>query len=128
MRFAALLLLLMSVLAVGCRPLYLPLVPELTHPDPRPRIEAGMAMRDGVPVVSVRMLEVPEEGWLAVQWFGPDNREAASASVWVDGDSTGAGFNLPLPEDVPVRPGEWRVLLSIHSVVLRQLSLVVEGS
>ncbi len=128
MRSAALILLVLSVLLGGCRPLYLPLVPELRHPEPRPRIEANLELLQGLPVLRIRMLEVPDEGWLAVQWFGPDNREAASASVWVDESSVGAGFNLALPDDVDVRPGEWRVLLSIHSVVLRQLSLVVEGS
>lgn len=124
-RLLPLVLLLLASALAACRPLYIPLVPEIARPDPRPRVQAELTLREGRPLLSLAVLEVAEEGWLAVQWFGPNNREAASQSVWLDTDAVGLGFDLALPDDVDAVPGEWRALLSMHAAVIRQLSIDV---
>lgn len=117
--------LLFSLLA-ACRPLYLPPLLEADQPELRSRLELDLSAASGRPVLNVRVLTVVQEGWLAVQWFTPGGREAASESVWLDADSPGLRFSLVLPDDVNVVPGEWRALLSQHSVVIRQLTVTVD--
>lgn len=119
------LLLLVLVLA-ACTPLYLPPDPGARPPEPRVLLEIAGEVQDGRPQVSITVLGVPQPGWLAVQWFDPGNREVASESVWLSGDSEGLTRVLRLPDDVETASGSWRALLSMHSVVLRQQTVVVE--
>ena len=123
-KLAALLFTLLLVSA--CRPLYLPPLLEGAEPEVRSRLELTLNVKDGRPVLALQVLSVAKEGWLAVQWFTPGGREVASESVWLDSDSVGLRFTLPLPSDVEPVPGEWRALLSQHSVVIRQLSVTVD--
>lgn len=111
--------------AAACRPLYLPPVPERVEAPERPVLDAGLTVEGGRPVLLLGIGDVPGEGWLAVQWFSPRNREAASESIWLDSDSAGLNLQVPLPADIEAEPGEWRALLSLHSRVLRQLDVNV---
>lgn len=118
--------LLVVLLLAACRPLYLPPLLEAEQPEVRSRLELQLSVSDGRPLLELQVLSVAKEGWLAVQWFTPGGREAASESVWLDADSVGLRFSLPLPADVEPVTGEWRALLSQHSVVIRQLSVTVD--
>lgn len=123
-------LLLVPVLAVllgACSPLYMPPLLESSQPPERPGLKLELVLQDGRPQLEVGVVSVAREGWLAVQWFSPFGREVASDSVWLDADSAGVTHLLPLPADVPLQPGEWRVLLSQHSLVIRQLTVLVSA-
>lgn len=110
----------------ACQPLYLPPVPEASAPQPRLQVEAQLGLTSsGQPELEVLVLSVPELGWLAVQWFAPNNLEAASESTWLDESSVGQRLSLLLPADVTPVAGTWRALLSRGPVVLRQLSVEV---
>lgn len=118
----------LAVLLGACRPLYLPPIPSGTAPPPALALQAELAAAVGSEaglMLTVFVERVPEEGWLAVQWFDPSNREVASDSAWLDGEREGLTLELPLPADVAVRPGEWRALLSFGGVIVRQLSVEV---
>lgn len=122
-------LFLLAGLLGGCTPLYLPPVPAPSvRPSPRLAFEAdsGLALADGRPELTLSLRSVPEDGWLALQWFGPDNREAASDSLWLEPGMEGLALRLPLPVGAEVRPGRWRVVLSFGREVVRQFSLEVE--
>lgn len=123
---AALLLTAALVTVAGCTPLYLPPVPEALEMEPRFELEARGVVEQGRPVIRIELLNVPAEGWLAVQWFSPANREAASESLWLEPGDEGRVVRFSLPEDVEPVPGRWRALLSRDAVLLRQLSLVLD--
>ncbi len=126
-------LLLVGVLLAtggGCRPLYLPPVPDSVSVAPMARLGSDSGLRVGPPGGGLRLhlmlLGVPQAGWLAVQWFAPDGREAASDSVWVTPQDEGQGRTLELPANAgPASAGEWRAVVSMHGVVLRQFRLAV---
>jgi len=115
------------VLAVGCTPLYIPLLPDDGLPAPHPArlsADSSLGLNDaGRPRLELEVLDVPAAGWLAVQWLGPDGREAASESVRVEQGAAEAVFELPA--DVPLRPGEWRAVVSFGDALLRQFLVTV---
>lgn len=112
------------LLLAGCTPLYLPPVPESM-----PRIESRLTLRDARVEVDadgqVRAVWIPEgvdcAGWLDVQWFPPAGRAVASESVWLAPEHEGRRQALSLPDEVELRPGRWRAVLSFEGEVLRQL-------
>lgn len=121
-------LLLLAVVLLGlaaCRPLYLPPLIEAEAPEERARLLMELNLEDDRPVLRIQVLSVVRDGWLAVQWYSPGGREVASESIWLEADSAGLTFMLPLPDDTEVTAGEWRALVSQHSQVIRQLSLAV---
>ena len=125
--FIAVLLLVLSLGA--CRPLYLPPVPERVEVEQRLALSGSMTAREGQPRLELQVDQGPaEEGWLAIQWFAPNNREVASESVWLEAGVGGDGrIVVELPADVlPASPGRWRALLSFDGVVVRQFSAEVE--
>lgn len=124
-RAALALSLLVATVLVGCRPLYLPPVPEAPPLPEHTLLDAGsvLVVVDGRPVLTLALARLvgPEEGsWLDVQWFGPTNALAASASLWVTPAEVGVAHVLPLPDDVEPVPGEWRVVVSHAGAFLRQ--------
>ena len=122
-------LVLTTALTTACQPLYIPLVPADGMPEPHPtRLTGASALtlgEAGRPRLDIAVLDLPSAGWLAVQWLGPDGREAASESVWLDPDANGAALTFALPADVPLRPGEWRAVVSFEGEFLRQYMLNV---
>jgi hypothetical protein len=70
--------------------------------------------------LSVLLRNVPQEGWLAVQWYAPNGREAASDSVWIEVRDEGLTQTFELPQR-PSR-GEWRAVVSFGETLLRQFS------
>jgi len=122
-------LVLTTTLITACQPLYIPLVPADGLPEPRPtRLTGASALtlgEAGRPQLDVTVLDLPGAGWLAVQWVGPDGREAASESAWLELDANGSAFTFELPADVPLRPGEWRAVVSFEGEFLRLYSLKV---
>ena len=75
--------------------------------------------------LSVTPTVLPEEGWLAVQWFSPQNKQVASDSFWLSDGEIGLGHLFLLPGGVAAIPGEWRVALSFGGDFVRQFSAVV---
>lgn len=114
------------LLLAACRPLYLPPLIDGAEPEERARLLLELRLADeNRPLLSVEVLSVVQDGWLAIQWFSPGGTEVASASIWLDQESVGLTHLEPLPEDISGQSGEWRVLLSQHSRVIRQLTVTV---
>lgn len=123
---------LLAALA-GCTPLYVPLVPEappvpavarlsdasrLELVEGRPRLVLGLAAAGATAL---------EQGgaWLDVQWFAPAGAQAASESVWLMSAGNAEELTFDLPADVLVVPGEWRAVVSLDGMVLRQFRVDV---
>jgi hypothetical protein len=113
------------VMQVGCQPLYLPPVPEALELPERLELDATAFLRQGRPVLEVAVRCVPEEGWLAIQWYAPSNRQVASQSVWLAPSDEGRVEMLPVPSEVEPQPGRWRAILSWGELIVRQLSVEV---
>ncbi len=120
----------LALALTGCRPLYVPLVPKPVPVPHLARLGDGSSLRwaDGTLQLHVILAAIPEAGWLAVQWFAPDGSEAASDSVWVAPADVAQGRTLRLPARVKPTPGEWRAIVSLHDVVLRQFRVTVPGA
>jgi hypothetical protein len=74
-------------------------------------------------VLQLTASDVPEADWLAVQWFAPNNLQVASASQWLEPSREPQDLRFVLSEDVTLRPGDWRAVVSYQSRVARQFSL-----
>lgn len=116
---------------VGCLPLYLPPVPTDTV-TVEPRLEltgrSALVLRGATPALVLHFREIPAEGWLAVQWFGPDNRERTSDGIWLEPDAVDERRVMLLPVEEPVAAGEWRAVVSFDGRLIRQFSLRVAAS
>ena len=123
-------LVVLAAVLVSCMPLYVPPVPEapsvavgarlseaseLTAAGGRPRLTLTLVPGDAL---------VSSGAWLAVQWYGPANTQAASDSVWVEGREPSV-HAFELPPDVEVVQGEWRAVVSLDGVLLRQFRVDV---
>jgi hypothetical protein len=126
-RLAPILGALLLSLPVACRPLYLPPVPEPLVLPERFELDASARVVEGRPSLTLMPRTVPSEGWLAIQWFAPSNREVASESRWLAPADAGRSLRVVLPADVEVTPGRWRAIVSRGGVVVRQLSVEVPG-
>jgi hypothetical protein len=118
---------LLLSLPAGCRPLYLPPVPDPLVLPERFELDGSARVVDGRPSLTLVPRTVPGEGWLAIQWFAPDNREVASESRWLAPGDAGRSLRVVLPADVEAGPGRWRAIVSRGGVVVRQLSMEVPG-
>ena len=109
---------------IACRPLFVPLVPASVEPEAR--IELARDSRLWWDVGRLRLdlvfAEVPQAGWLAVQWFAPDGTEVASDSTWVEPGDAGRGRSLYAPPEVVETPGRWQAVVSFGSSLVRQVS------
>jgi hypothetical protein len=115
------------LLLVACTPLYLPPIPgDALVPEPRLRLlgESGLSAAEGAQLqLTLLVGEVPHPGWLAVQWFGPAGGVVASESLWLEREDAGHTVRLSLPEGIPLRPGEWRAVVSWYGELVRQFRL-----
>jgi hypothetical protein len=116
---------LLLSLPAGCRPLYLPPVPDPLVLPERFELDGSARVVEGRPSLTLVPRTVPDEGWLAIQWFAPDNREVASESRWIVPEDAGRSLRVVLPADVEATPGRWRAIVSRGGVVVRQLSVEV---
>lgn len=93
-------LLVWILFASACRPLYVPAVPaDMPTFDVRLRVVDGEFLQSARPALRLSVASAPEDGWLAVQWFGPSGDALASESVWVDGDALPTPVTFELPHD-----------------------------
>lgn len=78
----------------------------------------------------MRVVNVEDAGWLAVQWLAPDGTEVASQSAWLDPVTDGHGSRLLFasPLDVQLGAGEWRALVSWQGQLLRQFRAAVPST
>lgn len=118
--------LLLLVLTAGCRPLYIPPVPESADAPTHARLgsdsELSWSPVSGRLELRVLVAGVEEPGWLAVQWLAPNGTEVASQSAWLapSADGSPAGHLFVSPLDVDLGAGEWRALVSWQGFLLRQ--------
>lgn len=119
------------LLLSGCTLLYVPPVPARTEVQVTPRLTFNQTSElrwTGARLeLSVTPTVIPEEGWLAVQWFSPQNQQVASDSVWLSNSDAFLGHLFLLPGGLEAVPGEWRVALSFGATWVRQFSAVVPG-
>lgn len=114
----------------ACMPLYVPLVPEAPSVPTGARVtdSSTLSIVAGRPRLELSMLpgDTLSEGgaWLAVQWYDPANTLVASDSVWVEG-SEPSEHAFALPSDVEPLQGEWRAVVSLGGVLLRQFRVDV---
>lgn len=121
---------LVAVLALGlagCRPLYVPPVPAML---PSPEVAqlgdaSALSVEKGSLVLHLVLTDVPEQGWIDVQWFAPDGSQAASDSTWVTPADVGEGRTLTMPARVTLSAGEWRAVASLRGQILRQFRVEV---
>lgn len=113
----------------ACVPLYFPPVPSR---DREPMVtqmdignSAGVRLRGERLELSLQLNAVPDEGWLAVQWYSPKNLQVASDALWVTEEDISFSRLVLLPGDIEVIPGQWRAVVSFGSDLLRQFSLVI---
>jgi hypothetical protein len=85
---------------------------------------SGLSYENSQLELSVLLRNVPQEGWLAVQWYAPDNRQVASDSLWIERRDEGLSQTFTLPQR-PSR-GEWRAVVSFGETLLRQFSYTVQ--
>lgn len=123
-----------TTILASCRPLYIPVVPDEVPVAQELRLtdDSTITLTNGRPRLSLVPEAVASPGWLDVQWFAPNGREAASMSVWLEPTPNDAGPEaLPgpvvvaLPADVDPVPGEWRALVSMGGRFLRQFRIDV---
>lgn len=116
--------LLVAVMASGCRPLFVPAVPADLPPFPNElRLSEIRLAADGDRVEVAFVADaVPAPTWVSVQWFPPAGRAVASASVRLTEASVGRDLRMGFPDDVArARAGVWRAVLSADGRILRQL-------
>ncbi|MBA2666367.1 MAG: hypothetical protein H0U69_04960 [Trueperaceae bacterium] len=117
---------MLLIALASCTPLYFPPLPsDALVPEARLRLAGSStlvptAAEDPFLRLRLDVAEVPDDGWLAVQWFGPSGGEVASASIWLTRSDAGGTHLLHPPADVAHRAGEWRALVSWYGQVVRQ--------
>jgi hypothetical protein len=120
---------LLLVTLAACSPLYLPLVPgDALVAEPRLRLLGESVLDvadDGALRLDLTLAEVPREGWLAIQWFGPAGGVVASDSVWLDRDDAGRSLTVAPPAATTLRSGEWRAVVSWYGELVRQFRVLV---
>ena len=121
-------------LCSSCTYTYLPPIPRgRTEPAPRLDLHASAGISSTIMAGNERLVlqlsarDVPAADWLAVQWFAPDNQQVASASQWLEPSPNVQDLRFVLSADVPLRPGDWRAVVSYRNQVARQFSVVLEA-
>lgn len=107
-RLAAILIL--TLVAVSCVPLYVPPVPHSSELPSDLRIVQVDVTDNEIAFA----LYGDAEGWIAVQWFAATGRELGSHSVWLA--ATGATSTAVIPD---VAPGAAYVVFSYGEHILR---------
>lgn len=105
----------------SCTPLYLPPIPAKIQVEKITSLNYsdGLGLNDGKLALTLKLYSVSKDGWLSVQWFGPDNLELSSDSKWITIDDEGETLVFLLDEDKP-NAGLWRVIVSFDNELLRQ--------
>ena len=121
------LILLLLFFLTSCSYTYIPPIPSAQRKEPRLEVHTskGLSYENGDLKLDLFLYNVPEEAWLAVQWFGPLGEEEASASKWVTPESTGQEITFELPKDVGMESGFWRAMVSFQRELIRQFSIEV---
>jgi hypothetical protein len=121
------------LLLAACAPLFFPPVPASLSAEPTWRIAPGASLAlvpDAGGPVALRatwvFTEAGAPGWVSAQWFGPVGAERASDARWVDATTVGSEVVWDSPADMRLTRGRWRMVVSIHDRVLRQLDVDVE--
>lgn len=86
---------------------------------------SGLRVRGNGLELALQLTRVPEEGWLAVQWYSPQNALLASDSQWLTPEQVGFSVVFGLPGDTPISSGDWRAVVSFQETFVRQFSLTV---
>ena len=113
----------------SCTPLYFPPVPERSREATVDRLVVSEAstlrLNGGSLELKLILAAIPEEDWLSVQWFSPENVQVASDALWLGEADTKLERTVLLPGDVELSPGEWRAVLAYQGQWVRQFSVVL---
>ena len=115
------------LLLSSCTPLYFPPVPAKLDLEKSTSLNnsPGLSLNDTKLNLSIRLNDVSKEGWLAVQWFDPDNKEISSDSIWISPEQEGEIKDFVLLEDIEISAGLWRAVVSFDNKLLRQFVLEI---
>ncbi len=101
-----------TVVLAACRPLYIPVIPEEVPVTREARLtdESAITLANGRPRLTLVPDAITTAGWLDVQWFAPNGREAASMSVWLEPSQAAEDAQAPANGDAaetqPIEPGD----------------------
>ena len=112
--------------ASSCTPLFVPPVrASLDAPEILDLAGSnGLRLRGNRLELSLQLNTVPEEGWLAVQWYSPENALVASDSKWIENADTGFALTYGLPS-TELSVGDWRAVVSFEDAFIRQFGLTI---
>lgn len=131
MKYLKIFLLLCSVTA--CTYSYIPPIPASNIPDRATRLILSSASQlsfDNQRLeLQVIVLELPQEGWLELQFFDPFGTEIGSASEYLRDDAIGELRYLYPPVKVQ-ESGTYRAVASFQGTIVRQFSteVVLDGT
>ncbi len=128
-RFLKALILTFALLSLAsCTFLYIPPLRDSQELPPSISIvdSSGLFVQADALRLSVQLSDVPEDGWLMVQWFSDSNEAIASDAKWVTSDDVGFAVTYNLPAEIEIKPGDWRAVVSFDSNLLRQFSITIE--
>ncbi len=118
---------LLFITLTSCTLLYIPPVLETQELPEKLNIDGsrGLFLDQDKLVLSLKLNQIPQEGWLMVQWFSDTLVEAASDAQWIDASQEGLQLNYLLPAQVELSEGTWRTVVSFQNKLIRQFSLDV---
>lgn len=120
-----LLTLLSAALLNACTYTYLPPLREARVPEAQVALARGSALKQrGHRLLLVLQVDnVPQTGWLAVQFFNPENTSIYETSRWLRPRAKVQRLEVALPPRYGVTAGRWRTVVSFKGALLRQYSL-----
>ena len=111
----------------SCTLLYIPPVLETQEMPETLNIDGsrGLFLANDELILAVQLNQVPQEGWLMVQWFSDTNSEVGSDAQWIDSRQVGQVLNYVLPGKIDLSEGTWRAVVSFQNQLIRQFSIDV---
>jgi hypothetical protein len=116
---------LLLITLTSCTLLYIPPVLETQELPVKLNIDGskGLFLDQDKLVLSLKLNQIPQEGWLMIQWFSDTNVEAASDAQWIQASQEGLQVYYLLPSQVALTEGTWRTVVSFQDKLIRQFSL-----
>jgi len=121
------LFLFLILLLASCTPLYFPPVPAKLDLEKTINLNnsQGLSLNGSKLNLTIRINDIDKEGWLAVQWFTPENKEISSDSIWISPELEGQDKDFVLLKELEISEGLWRVVVSFENSLLRQFVIEI---
>ena len=99
------LFLFLILLLSSCTPLYFPPVPAKLDLEKTINLNnsQGLSLNGSKLNLTIRINDIDKEGWLAVQWFNPDNKEISSDSIWISPELEGLDKEFALLKELEIK-------------------------